>query len=138
MNPSNQLQRSKSDTSDSYKRRRDDHLEDLVNSIVQGPFVISRSVSENVKHALSPPTQKRICNNSISNDRSTVYESTFFPNEHGGSFGLEEVPPVAHPRLIVKKYANQDNDWTLEINYECRNKTLPLEALKSVRLEIWE
>lgn len=111
MNPSNQLQRSKSDTSDSYKRRRDDHLEDLVNSIVQGPFVISRSVSENVnvKHALSPPTQKRICNNSISNDRSTVYESTFFPNEHGGSFGLEEVPPVAHPRLIVKKYANQDS-----------------------------
>ena len=111
MNPSNQLQRSKSDTSDSYKRRRDDHHEDLVNTIVQRPFVISRSVSENVnvKHALSPPTQKRICNNSISNDRSTVYESTFFPNEHGGSFGLEEVPPVAHPRLIVKKYANQDS-----------------------------
>jgi hypothetical protein len=113
MNPYNQLHRSKSDTSDSYKRRRDDHYEDLVNTSVQRPFVITRSVSEivNVKHDLSPPTQKRICNNSVSHGRSAVYESTFFPNESRGSFGLEEVPPVTpalHPCLRVKNYANQD------------------------------
>lgn len=113
MNPYNQLHRSKSDPSDSYKRKRDDHYEDLVSNSIQRPSFVgtrSHSISEtiNVKHDLSPPIHKRIYNNSMSSGRSAVYENTFFPNEFGGSFGLlDEVPPV-HPALRVKNYADQD------------------------------